>query len=141
MIAGVSAMAVPLLLFSLAAAAQQPNPAQPSSNHAPRIVASMRFSTTVSLPRANGRPQPFQLSQGSLWLSGGRQIEVPARGFYVATLVSSDIVTVIGGQQETRHTGDSWSVPAGSPMIVRLQGRSEGALLDIFNVEPNPATR
>ena len=72
---------------------------------------------------------------------GGRRIEVPPQSFYVATLVTSDVVTVIGGQEVTRHTGDSWSVPSGASMVVQLQGRSEGALLDIFRVEPNPPAR
>ena len=84
---------------------------------------------------------PFSLSLGSLWLSGGRRIEVPPQSFYVATLVTSDVVTVIGGQEMTRHTGDSWSVPSGASMVVQLQGRSEGALLEVFRVEPNPPAR
>ena len=95
----------------------------------------------VSLSAANGTARPFSLSLGSLWLSGGRRIEVPPQSFYVATLVTSDVVTVIGGQEVTRRTGDSWSVPSGASMVVQLQGRSEGALLDIFRVEPNPPAR
>lgn len=133
------AVAVAFVLLSSAAMAQQPNSTSP--DHARGVVASTRFSTTVSLSAANGKAQPSRLSLGSLWLSGGRRIEVPPRGFYVATLVTSDVVTVIRGQQVTRHTGDSWSVPSGASMVVQLQGRSEGALLDIFSVEPNPPAR
>jgi hypothetical protein len=73
-----------------------------------------------------------------LGLSGGRRIEVPPHDFYVATLVTNDVVTIIGGQEVTRHTGDSWSVPSGASMVVQLLGKSEGALLEIFRVETNP---
>ena len=141
MITTAPAVAAAFILLSSAAMAQQPNSTSASLDHARGIVATTRFSTTVSLSAANGTARPFSLSLGSLWLSGGRRIEVPPQSFYVATLVTSDVVTVIGGQEVTRHTGDSWSVPSGASMVVQLQGRSEGALLDIFRVEPNPSAR
>jgi hypothetical protein len=134
-IAKAPAVAAAFVLLSSAAIAQQPSPDRA------RIVATTRFSTTASLSAARGTAPPYRLSLGSLWLSGGRRIEVPPQGFYVATLVTSEVVTVIGGQEVTRHTGDSWSVPSGASMVVQLQGRSEGALLDIFRVDPNPSTR
>ena len=141
MITRAPTVAAAFVLLSSAAIGQQPTPTPASPDHARGIVASTRFRTTVSLSAPNRTEQPFRLSLGSLWLSGGRRIEVPPQGFYVATLVTGDMVTVIGGQELTRHTGDSWSVPSGASMIVQLQGRSEGALLDIFKVEPNPPGR
>jgi hypothetical protein len=141
MITRAPAVAAAFVLLSSVAMAQQPSSTPAFPDHARGIVAATRFSTTASLSAANGTAQSFRLSLGSLWLSGGRRIEVPPQGFYVATLVTSDVVTVIGGREVTRHTGDSWSVPSGASMIVQLQGRSEGALLDIFRVEPNPPAR
>jgi hypothetical protein len=138
MITRAPVVAATFVLLCSAAMAQQPNSSPASPGGARGIVATTRFSTTTSLSAANGTALPSRLSLGSLWLSGGRRIEVPPQGFYVATLVTSDVVTVIGGQEVTRHTGDSWSVPSGASMVVQLQGRSEGALLDIFRVEPNP---
>jgi len=137
MITRALAVGAAFVLLSSVAMAQQPNSTTASPDHARGIAATTRFSTTVSLMAA----KPFRLSLGSLWLSGGRRIEVPPQGFYVATLVTSDVVTVIGGQEVTRHTGDSWSVPSGASMVVQVQGRSEGALLEIFSVEPNPPAR
>jgi hypothetical protein len=141
MITTAPAVVAAVVLLSSVAVAQQPNPTPTSPDHTRGIVATTRFSTTASLSAATGTAQPFRLSLGSLWLSGSRRIEVPPQGFYVATLVSSDVVTVIGGQEVTRHTGDSWSVASGASMVVQLQGRSEGALLDVFRVEPNPPPR
>jgi hypothetical protein len=134
-------VAAAFVFLSSVALVQQPTQTPASPDQARRIVATTRFSSTVSLSAPNRTAQPFRLSLGSLWLSGGRRIEVPPQGFYIATLVTGDIVTVIGGQELTRHTGDSWSVPSDASMIVQLQGRSEGALLDIFKVEPNPPGR
>ena len=133
------AVAAVFVLLSWAVMAQQPNSTSAPPDRA-RIVATTRFSTAL-LSATRGTALPSRLSLGSLWLSGGRRIEVPPQGFYVATLVTSDVVTVIGGQEVTRHTGDSWSVPSGASMVVQLQGRSEGALLDVFRVEPNPPPR
>jgi hypothetical protein len=141
MITRVPAVAATFVLLSLAAMAQQPNSTPLSPDRGRDIVATTRFTTTALLSAANRTALPSRLSLGGLWLSGGRRIEVPPQGFYVATLVTSDVVTVIGGQEVTRHTGDSWSVPSGASMVVQLQGRSEGALFDIFRVEPNPPAR
>ena len=133
--------AAALVLLSSATMAQQANLAPAFPDHARGIAATTRFSTMVSLAAPNGTAVPFRLSLGSLWLSGGRRIEVPPQGFYVSTLVTSDLITVIGGQEVRRHTGDLWAVPSGASMVVQLQGRSEGALLDILRVEPNPPAR
>jgi hypothetical protein len=99
-----------------------------------RIVEATRFTGDVTLPAA-AQAESFRLSLGSLKLTGARSFDVPAMGFYVASLITGDITTSISGQEATRHTGDSWSVDAGQAMIVRLQGRSESALLEIFKVE------
>jgi hypothetical protein len=129
-----------VICLSSAALAQQAN-APPKSSDRARIVAATRFAGDVTLPAAAAQTESFRLSLGSLKLTGARSFEVPAMGFYVASLVTGDITTSIGGQEATRHTGDSWSVDAGQSMTVQLQGRSESALLEVFKVESPPAGR
>lgn len=124
-----------LSCLSSSVLAQQPN-APPERSDRARIVATTRFAGDVTLPAAAAvQAQSFRLSLGSLKLTGARSFEVPAMGFYVATLVTGDITTSISAQEATRHTGDSWSVDAGQSMTVRLQGKSESALLEVFKVE------
>jgi hypothetical protein len=126
-----------LICLSSAALAQQAN-APPERSDRTRIVAATRFAGDVTL-RAAAQAESFRLSLGSLKLTGARSFEVPAMGFYVASLVTGDITTSINGQEATRHTGDLWSVDASQSMTVRLQGRSESALLEIFKVDPTAA--
>ena len=128
-----------LICLSSVAMAQQANGPPERSDRA-RIVAATRFAGDVTLPTA-AQAESFRLSLGSLTLTGARSFEVPATGFYVASLVTGDITTSIRGQEATRHTGDSWSVDAAQSMTVQLQGRSESALLEIFKVESPTAGR
>jgi hypothetical protein len=97
-----------------------------------RVAETTRIT---ALADGQGATQRLRLSLGALSLSGARKFEVPASGYYVVTLVSGDVITETGGQQVTRHTGDSWAV-AGDAMSVELQGREEVALLEIFRVGP-----
>jgi hypothetical protein len=118
------------VLLSSPALAQQADAVPERLEHGRGIFTATRFTETV------GPAKSMLLSLGKLLLSGGRSIEVPPLGFYVATLVTGDLVTTIGGQQVGRHTGDSWSVASGESMVVQLQGRSESALFEMFTVEP-----
>lgn len=113
-----------VLLLSAAAGAQ---PADAGKGH---VIAQTRFATDVR----SAAGSPLRLALGSLFLTGGRTIEVPGGDYYVATLVSSEVVTSIDGQETTRHPGDTWAVPAGKAMTVRLQGRSHDALLEVFRI-------
>jgi len=135
MIARALTVCAGFVLCSSTALAQQADalPRQPERGRG--IVTATRFATTLSLPAERGPAGSLSVSLGKLSLSGGRRIEVPPMGFYVATLVTGDVVTNIGGQEVSRHTGDSWSVNTGEMMVVQLQGRSESALLEVFTVE------
>jgi hypothetical protein len=115
-----------VVLFS-AAAAQRADTGQGGSGKG-HVTAQTRFATDT--PTAS----PLHLALGSLFLIGGRTIEVPGGDYYVATLVSGDVVTSMDGQEITRHSGDTWAVPAGTAMTVLLQGRSHDALLDVFRI-------
>ena len=67
-------------------------------------------------------------------LRGGRRIEAPSVGYYVATLAAGELVTNIAGKETQRHPGDTSAVNAGEAMTVQLQGKSKNALLQIFTV-------
>jgi hypothetical protein len=120
-----------VVLFSTAAAAQPADTGQGGAGKG-RVTAQTRFATDI--PALSATASPLRLALGSLFLAAGRTIEVPGGDYYVATLVSSDVVTSIDGQETARHSGDTWAVPAGKSMTVRLQGRSHDALLEVFRV-------
>jgi hypothetical protein len=72
-------------------------------------------------------------------VSGSKRVQIPASGFYVATLVTNDVISVEGDQRVLRHTGDSWAVPAGQPLVLEPQGKNHTVLLEVFRVEgPSP---
>jgi hypothetical protein len=98
-------------------------------------TASSRFAATVTTPTENGAAQSFDVSLGSLSLRGGRQVEAPSMGYYVATLVAGEVITSIAGKETQRKPGDTWAVNAGETMTVQLQGKSKEALLQIFTVK------
>ena len=99
------------------------------------VTVSSRFATTVTMPTENGAAQSFDVSLGSLSLRGGRRIEAPSMGYYIATLVAGEVITRIAGKETQRHPGDTWAVNAGEAMTVQLQGKTKEALLQIFTVK------
>lgn len=104
------------------------------------VTVSSRFAATFTTPTENGAAQSFDVSLGSLSLRGGRRIEAPPMGYYVATLVAGELVTSIAGKETQRHPGDTWAVNAGEAMTVQLQGKSKDGLLQILTVkESSPA--
>jgi hypothetical protein len=114
--------------------AQSPSAPVESRTDAGKTLSS-RFVATVTTPVENGAPQSFDVSLGSLSLRGGRQIEAPSIGYYVATLVAGEVITSIAGKETRRRPGDTWAVNAGEAMSVQLQGKSKEALLQIFSVK------
>jgi hypothetical protein len=123
-----------LCLLPCVSLAQSPNVSVENRTSGGKTVSS-RFAATVSTPAENGATQSFDVSLGSLSLRGGRQIEAPSMGYYVATLVAGEIVTSIAGKETQRQPGDTWAVNAGETMTVQLQGKSKEALLQIFTVK------
>jgi len=123
---------IAFVALSSTAAAAQPAGAGQGGAGKGRVTAQTRFATDI--PALSATASPLRLALGSLFLAGGQTIEVPGGDYYVATLVSSDVVTSIDGQGTTRHPGDTWAVPAGKSMTVRLQGRSHDALLEVFRI-------
>ena len=84
----------------------------------------MRFATTAELPAPGGQAQTYRLALGDIKVSGSKRVQVPPSGFYVATLVTNDVISVEGDQRVLRHTGDSWVVPAGQPLVLEPQGKN-----------------
>lgn len=100
------------------------------------VTVSSRFAATITTPPPeNGAAQSFDVSIGTLSLRGGRQLEAPATGYYVATLIAGEVITSIAGKETQRHPGDTWAVNAGETMTVQLQGKSKQALFQIFTVK------
>jgi hypothetical protein len=127
-----------IVLASSAAFSQQAEPT-PRAGGATRGVAStVRFATTTELPAPGGQAQRYRLALGDIKVSGSKRVQVPPNGFYIATLVTNDVVSVTGDRRVLRHTGDSWAVPAGQPLVLEPQGKNHTVLLDVFQVEPNP---
>ena len=134
---GFVALASFLLVSS--AAAQQAEAPREGGGTTRGLASSERFATTAELPEPGGQPQTYQLTLGDVKASGKKRIEIPPSGFYVATLVTNDVISVEGGQRVLRHTGDSWAVQAGQPLVLEPQGKNHTVLLEVFRVAPAPA--
>ena len=117
----------------------------PALNSATTVVAEektvekpaviTRFSGALALPLEKGLTQSVEVSLGSLLLQGGRRLEAPAMGYYVATLVAGELTTNIAGKDTLRHPGDTWAVEPGQAMAIDLHGKSKSVLLQIFSVK------
>jgi hypothetical protein len=77
------------------------------------------------------------LALGDIKANGRKRVQVPPSGFYIATLVTNDVISIEGDQRVLRHTGDSWAVPAGQPLVLEPQGKNHTVLLEVFRVEPS----
>ena len=129
---------VSVALASSAVVAQQADTAPGRAENTRGVEASARFVATAALPEQSGQAQTFQLALGDVKVSGRKRAEIPPSGFYIATLVTNDLVSIEGDQRVLRHTGDTWAVQAGQPLVLELQGKNHTALLEVFRVEPSP---
>jgi hypothetical protein len=127
-----------IVLASSAAFSQQLEPTPRAGGTTRGVASTVRFATTAELPAPGGQAQRYRLALGDIKVSGTKRVQIPPNGFYIATLVTNDIVSVTGDQRVLRHTGDSWAVPAGQPLVLEPQGKNHTVLLDVFQVEPSP---
>lgn len=127
-----------IVLASSAAFSQQAEPTPGAAGRTRGVASTMRFATTAELPAPGGQAQRYRLALGDIKVSGSKRVQIPPNGFYIATLVTNDVVSVTGDQRVLRHTGDSWAVPAGQALVLEPQGKNHTVLLDVFQVEPNP---
>src|SRR5215831_10753953 len=114
-------MPAQLLLASTLALSIAQNAKPSEVTLAPGVVEATRFSAALGPERS--------ASLGALSLFGARTFVVPERGFYIATLVSGDVETVIREEKVVRHPGDSWVVPAGATMAVSLLGHAQSTVM------------
>jgi quercetin dioxygenase-like cupin family protein len=76
-------------------------------------------NTTVTAK--NGATEPVHISVQS-WGISGPEHEIPLQGFYVAHLLSGQILATINGQTAQHLPGDYWTVNAGASMKVKVVG-------------------
>ena len=95
-----------IVLASSAAFAQQAKPAPGATGTTRGVASAVRFATTAELPAPGGQVQTYRLALGDVKVSGSKRVQVPPTGFYVATLVTNDVISVEGGQRVLRHTGE-----------------------------------
>lgn len=132
-------MAVALCFQPYLSLAQSPDRSAETKAGADSV--STRFAASFTAPTEKGIAQSFDVSLGKMLLRGGRRIEAPPMGYYVATLVAGELVTNIAGKEMQRHPGETWAVNAGEAMTVQLQGKSKNALLQIFTVKESGPTK
>lgn len=102
----------------------------------PGVYATARYSEHLEVPKGPRAKVGLRLELGSWRLSGEtREITVPPQGFYIADLRNGPIVTVIGGREQRRLTGELWVVQAGESMTVRITDRrQQNVLLSIVSI-------
>jgi quercetin dioxygenase-like cupin family protein len=82
------------------------------------------FEGTATTLARNGTTQSVHISIQA-WAIAGRDYmiqELPIRGFYVAHLISGQVVATIDGQTAEHDPGDYWSIKPGRTMQVKAIG-------------------
>jgi len=79
------------------------------------------FEANTTIPAKNGATQAVHISVQS-WAIAGQEREIPLHEFYVAHLISGEILATIHGQTTERLPGDYWTVKAGAAMRIMVVG-------------------
>jgi quercetin dioxygenase-like cupin family protein len=79
------------------------------------------FEANTTIPAKNGAAEAVHVSVHS-WGITGQDQEIPLQGFYVAHLLSGQILATIDGQTMQHLPGDYWTVKAGAAMRVKVVG-------------------
>jgi quercetin dioxygenase-like cupin family protein len=79
------------------------------------------YEGNTTIPAKNGATQAVHVSVQS-WGIAGPEHEIPLPGFYVAHLLSGQILATIDGQTTQHVPGDYWTVKAGAAMRVEVVG-------------------
>ena len=111
------------------------------------ISSCLAFTTAAifcaALPGQQSTPRAPKPEETELWHPVPRVVTPGAE----CGAPPSDAIILFDGKNLDQWVSSKdkspakWSVASGVSMIVQLQGRSEGALLDVFRVEPNPSPR
>jgi len=100
---------------------------------APGVAATTRFSENLEVPKGEAKVG-LHVELGSWRLSSAtREIRVPPQGFYIADLRNGTVLTVIGGLEKRRHTGEMWAVQPGESMVVKMtEPKQQNVMLHII---------
>jgi hypothetical protein len=79
------------------------------------------YEANTTIPAKNGATEAVHISVQS-WAIVGQEQEIPVQGFYVAHLLSGQILATIDGQTTQHLPGDYWTVKAGAAMGVKTVG-------------------
>jgi hypothetical protein len=79
------------------------------------------YEGNTTIPAKNGATVAVHISVQS-WAIAGQGQEMPLQGFYVAHLLSGQILATIDGQTTPHLPGDYWTVKAGAAMRVKVVG-------------------
>jgi hypothetical protein len=79
------------------------------------------YEGEATVKAKNGSTEAVHISIQS-WGIAGREQEISLRRFYVAHLLSGQILATIDGQTAQHLPGDYWTVNAGSAMRVKVVG-------------------
>jgi hypothetical protein len=95
------------------------------------LSPTLVFEGNTTTLAKNGATQAAHIVVQS-WGIAGKENEVPMRGFYVAHLLSGQILATIDGQTTGHEPGDYWAVKPGAAMRVNVVG--EAAVLETIAV-------
>ena len=85
------------------------------------------YEGDTTVQAKNGASETAHVSVQS-WAIAGQEQEIPVQGFYVAHLLSGQILATIQGQTTQHLPGDYWPVKGGASM--RVQAVGEVAVLE-----------
>jgi len=100
------------------------------------MAAITRHVEKLDVPRKAKASLAVQTELSS-WATTNRarEITVPPRGFYIATLGNGSVVTVINKEEKLRHAGEMWAVQDGQSMTVKIQDKKqENVVLQILSL-------
>ncbi len=95
-----------IVIASSAAFAQQAERAPGAAGTTRGVASAVRFATTAELPTPVVKRRRTDWRSATSRVSGSKRVEVLPSGFYVATLVTNDVISVEGDQRVLRHTGE-----------------------------------
>jgi uncharacterized cupin superfamily protein len=89
------------------------------------------YEANTTIRAKNGAIETVHTSVQS-WAIAGQEQQIPLQGFYVAHLLSGQILATIDGQTTQHLPGDYWTVRAGAAATVKVVG--EVAVLETIVV-------
>jgi quercetin dioxygenase-like cupin family protein len=96
--------------------------AQQSQEPGEHPQPSVRFQGQVTFHTQNGAIKQVSVTVRNWSVVGGRTAaRFPEQGFLLFHLLAGQVTTEIGGKQQNRKTGDTWTLPAGSSMELTVK--------------------